>query len=341
MFQRPDAYSFLSFPRIGKHAEQRGMEGRAVIHMPQVAEFVTEDIIDERQGKFDKLCGERDFSAHGTASPAAFQRAYREAGKGGTVLKDGAGLRVESGQPTGKHEFCQAQTPGFAGGFDMFRGVVPARQFEPVPDKSWLGSTLGRNERKAERPAEEENGPAVTVVDGRASMFEEEVLFFPYPVEAGAYETQDIVQRNAGRSFDIHGTVGLHREAQGAAIVALKGEDERAAGKRKLFWRGRLPGRTAPFSAQAWREQEFEHPGERLVEPYPAFFAEQADTAPHGKDEEQYSDGKIGRPGKREGLPEPEGEDEAEASPHGHETCFSMFGKCHAQSEDEPCRADQ
>jgi len=94
MFQRPDAYSFLPFPCIGKHAEQRCMEGRTVIHMPQVAEFVAEDIIDERQGKFDKLSGQRDFSTHGTASPAAFQRTYREAGKGGPVVKNAAGLCV-------------------------------------------------------------------------------------------------------------------------------------------------------------------------------------------------------------------------------------------------------
>ena len=170
------------------------MEGRTVIHMPQVAEFVAEDIIDERQGKFDKLSGQRDFSTHGTASPAAFQRTYREAGKGGPVVKNAAGLCVEPDQATGKHDFCQTQTPGFAGGFDMLSGIAPAGQFEPASDKSRLGSALGQKKRKEERSAEEENGSSVTVVDGRASMFEKEGLFFSYPVEAGAYEAQDIVQ---------------------------------------------------------------------------------------------------------------------------------------------------
>jgi len=76
----------------------------------------------------------------------------------------------------------------------MLSGIAPAGQFEPVPDKSRFGSAFGLKERKAERAAEEENGAAVTEVDGSSSMFEKEGLFFSYPVEAGAYEAQDIVQ---------------------------------------------------------------------------------------------------------------------------------------------------
>ena len=73
MFQRPDADVFLAFFCVREQAEQSPVEGGAVIHVPQVAELVTEHVVDERQGQFDELGGQRYLTAHGTAAPAAFE----------------------------------------------------------------------------------------------------------------------------------------------------------------------------------------------------------------------------------------------------------------------------
>ena len=73
MFQRPEAYEPFPFAGVGQEAEQGRAEGGAVIHVPQMAELVGYHVVDERQGQLDELGGQRYLTAHGTASPAAFE----------------------------------------------------------------------------------------------------------------------------------------------------------------------------------------------------------------------------------------------------------------------------
>ena len=96
MLQRPDAYGLLPLAGIGEQALQGGMEIRAVIHAPQMAEFMAEHVIDERQWQFYELCGQCYLTAHRTASPAAFEGTHREAGNGGIVAENSTCTRFKS-----------------------------------------------------------------------------------------------------------------------------------------------------------------------------------------------------------------------------------------------------
>ena len=88
-----------------------------MVHGPEVAEFMEDDVVDKRKGHGNELGGESDFSPHRAAAPAALHAAHAQGICMRMIAKCGSRRTIQPCKAAGKDFLGSITLPSAKGLF--------------------------------------------------------------------------------------------------------------------------------------------------------------------------------------------------------------------------------